>query len=346
MRTRTFMLVAGLLAALFLLAGAVYAYDTGRNDLIAKGVRVGGIDVGGLRANQARERLAAQLLTPLRQPVVARHGDATFTLTSQEAGVGVDIDGSVDHALDRSRTGNLLSRTMRGLTGETVRVELPVDITYDQKAVDRMVRTVEKKLEAPAVSADVDFSDGHVTPRRSHAGLAVRANLLRRDLSTALTGLRAPRDIRIVTRMVKPKVTTEQLAEKYPAVLIVNRNAFRLTLYKKLRPAKTFRIAVGQAGLETPAGLYHIQDKQTDPVWHVPDSDWAGKLRGKVIPADDPRNPIEARWMGIYNGAGIHGTTAVNSLGTAASHGCIRMAIPDVIELFDEVPIQAPVYIL
>jgi lipoprotein-anchoring transpeptidase ErfK/SrfK len=49
--------------------------------------------------------------------------------------------------------------------------------------------------------------------------------------------------------------------------------------------------------------------------------------------------------MGIYNGAGIHGTDATYSLGTAASHGCIRMSIPDVEELYDQVDVGTPVYI-
>lgn len=56
-------------------------------------------------------------------------------------------------------------------------------------------------------------------------------------------------------------------------------------------------------------------------------------------------NPLKARWMGIFAGAGIHGTDQVSSLGSAASHGCVRMAIPDVIELYDRVPVQTPVYI-
>jgi lipoprotein-anchoring transpeptidase ErfK/SrfK len=77
----------------------------------------------------------------------------------------------------------------------------------------------------------------------------------------------------------------------------------------------------------------------------VPNSAWAGDLAGKVIPGGDPKNPIKARWLGIFDGAGIHGTDAVNSLGTAASHGCIRMRIPDVEKLYDEVPTGAPVYI-
>ena len=49
--------------------------------------------------------------------------------------------------------------------------------------------------------------------------------------------------------------------------------------------------------------------------------------------------------MGIFAGAGIHGTSDVGSLGSAASHGCIRMSIPDVEQLYPEVPIQAPVFI-
>ena len=107
---------------------------------------------------------------------------------------------------------------------------------------------------------------------------------------------------------------------------------------------KTYRIAVGRAGLETPAGEYTINDKQIDPSWHVPNSPWAGALAGRIIPPG-PSDPIKSRWMGFWNGSGIHGTSDVGSLGSAASHGCIRMAIPDVIEVYNEVPVGAPVYI-
>jgi lipoprotein-anchoring transpeptidase ErfK/SrfK len=147
------------------------------------------------------------------------------------------------------------------------------------------------------------------------------------------------------TSVVEPKVTTADLADKYPAVLIVNRGAFTLTLYKDLKLAKTYRIAVGQVGLETPAGLYHIQNKAVDPAWSVPNADWAGDLAGTVVPGGTPQNPLKARWLGIFDGAGIHGTDAASSIGSAASHGCIRMLIPDVIELYEQVPVGAPIYI-
>jgi lipoprotein-anchoring transpeptidase ErfK/SrfK len=125
----------------------------------------------------------------------------------------------------------------------------------------------------------------------------------------------------------------------------VDRNAFKLRLFKELRLVKTYGIAVGQVGLETPAGLYHVQNKAINPAWHVPDREWAGKLAGKVIPGGTPENPLKARWLGIYDGAGIHGTADAGSIGSAASHGCIRMRIPEVIELYDQVDVGAPVYI-
>src|SRR5256885_14954490 len=73
---------------------------------------------------------------------------------------------------------------------------------------------------------------------------------------------------------------------------------------------------------------------QKDPAWHVPDEAWAGALAGRVIPPGDPQNPLKARWMGFHDGAGIHGTADIGSLGAAASHGCIRMAVPDVVKLY------------
>ena len=129
--------------------------------------------------------------------------------------------------------------------------------------------------------------------------------------------------------MLKPKVTTSQLSAKYPLVITVDRSNFRLTLFKDLRPVKSYPIAVGQAGLETPAGLYSIQDKQVNPSWHVPNSDWAGDLAGTTIPPG-PDNPI---------------TAEPGSLGSSPSHGCVRMAIADVIELFDRVTVGTPVFI-
>ena len=71
---------------------------------------------------------------------------------------------------------------------------------------------------------------------------------------------------------------------------------------------------------------------------------WAGDLAGRIIPPG-PDDPIKARWLGFYNGAGIHGTVEDWSIGHAASHGCIRMHIWDVEQLYDQVPLHTPIYV-
>ena len=345
MRSRTFIAVCGFLVLLLVMAGVVYAYDANRTHVIAEGIRIDGIDVGGLTAGTAAARVKTQVVDPLAAPVTATYRSSSFELTSTEARVGVDVDGAVDEALRRSRSGNLLERTFRAVTGTKVSADVDVEITHDPKAVDAVARNVAEELTEPAVNAEVDLSKGDIEIRRSKEGRRVLTNRLRRDLTAALTDPEAVRTVRIRTKKVVPDVTTDRVAERYPAIIIVDRKNFRLTLYKHLRKAKVYKVAIGKAGMDTPTGLYKIENKAENPAWHVPDSEWAGKLAGKVIPPDDPRNPIEARWMAIYDGAGIHGTEAIESLGTAASHGCVRMAIPDVIELYDQVPVMSPVYI-
>jgi lipoprotein-anchoring transpeptidase ErfK/SrfK len=345
MRRRSLVLVALLIAALLAGGGAVYAYDQGKRETIAGGLSVNGVEVGGLSEDAARERLRAALLEPLDRPVVVRHAGRRFTLTPEEAEIGVDVDGSVARALERSRAGSMLSRTWRSMRGTPVDEDLEAKVSWSRAAVRRLVRGIERDLERDPRDASLNLSTGRIDPRPSRDGVAVRTARLRREVERALLDAGSRRPVRVRTAVVKPEVTTEELAGRYPAILIVNRSTFKLTLYKNLKPAKTYGIAVGQVGMDTPAGLYHIQNKAINPAWHVPDSDWAGKLRGKVIPGDDPTNPIKARWMGIYDGAGIHGTDAEHSIGTAASHGCIRMRIPEVVELYDQVPVNAPVYI-
>jgi lipoprotein-anchoring transpeptidase ErfK/SrfK len=152
------------------------------------------------------------------------------------------------------------------------------------------------------------------------------------------------RTLGVPTRVVHPRSTTAALARRYPAFILVSRETFTLRLYTHLKLARTFRIAVGQAGLETPAGLYEINDKQVNPSWYVPNSPWAGDLAGRIIPPG-PSDPIKSRWMGFWAGAGIHGTDNVSSIGSAASHGCIRMTIPDVEALYPLVPLHTPIYV-
>jgi hypothetical protein len=339
-------LIAGIAAALLVvLAVAAYGYDTSRDDLIAQGVTVAGVKVGGMRADAAATKLRAQLGPALERPVRVAVAGHRYKLTAQRSHLTADVDGMVDEALEVSRDGGLPSRVWRGITGREVDRELGARVTYSGVSVKRFVRRIRRVVNRAPRDADVSFHTASLPAIPSRAGLRLDARRLRASVKSALDSIGGGRSVRGRVKVVQPKVTTADLADKYPRVVTVDRANFKLRLFKNLKLVKTYRIAVGQVGLETPAGVYHVQNKATDPAWHVPNSDWAGELAGKVIPGGVPENPLKSRWLGIYAGAGIHGTDAISSLGTAASHGCIRMAIPDVEELYDEVPVQAPVYI-
>jgi lipoprotein-anchoring transpeptidase ErfK/SrfK len=346
-RHKSFIVLAVFLFAMLAGAIGVYAYDASRDDLIADGVTVGGVKVGGMRAGDARLAIEKQLAAPLREPLVVRHGKQRFRLTAAEAKLRVASERMVQDALDKSREGNVVSRTFREITGEDPdEAELPARVSYSRKAVDRLVTNVEKDVNQPAQDAEVTFSGSSLGTVEGQEGVAVKTAKLRRAIRAELVLPHADRVVEVSTSVTQPEVTREELAERYPVVLTVDRPSFKLHLWKNLELVKTYTVAVGGVGYDTPAGLYNIQNKAVNPAWTMPDSDWvAAADRGTVVPGGVPENPLKARWLGIYNGAGIHGTDVTSSLGSAASHGCIRMAIPDVVELYDQVPVSTPVYI-
>ena len=344
MRQRSFIVVAIAVAVLIIGAVAVYAYDKTRDDVIAKGVKAGGVDLSGMHPSEARDTLNRQLAAALKKPIFVKFHDDKFRLGARRAKVAVDVDRMVDEALEKSRDGNMLSRTTRAITGGSVHVDIPVELSYSRKAVNHFAEGVGRSVDQDARDASISFDGGQVVKVDSQNGRKVDTGQLERRIEGDLTEATSDHKVQAPVETVKAKVTTSELAQKYPRVIAVNRSAFRLTLYDHLKVVKTYPIAVGQVGLETPAGQYNIQDKQVNPYWHVPNSAWAGDMAGQVVPPG-PSNPLQARWMGIYNGAGIHGTSDIGSLGSAASHGCIRMAVPDVIDLFDRVEVGDPVFI-
>jgi lipoprotein-anchoring transpeptidase ErfK/SrfK len=331
------------LGVLLALAVAAYAIDRANSDKIADGVRVGDIKLGGLTSDQAKQRLRNRLAKPIEKPVTATIGDQTFTLTSEQAKLRADIDGMVSAALDASRSDPFPERVWRYATGGSVDREISPQITYSADALDGFVAGIASHVNRPARDATVSASPSSLDTVPAEDGLTVRTGELRSRVRSALDRP-THRTVAVPVKKAKPDVTTDELAQKYPTFITIDRGAFQLRLWKNLKLVKTYPIAVGQQGLETPAGQYTIDDKQVNPSWHVPDSAWAGSLAGQVIPPG-PADPIKARWMGFYNGAGIHGTDETWSIGTAASHGCVRMLIPDVIELYSQVPLGTPIYI-
>src|SRR4051794_3480226 len=125
MRTRTFTVLAVTLAVLLVGAVAVYAYDASQDGQIAKGVKVGGIDVGGMNANQAREKIQKEISGPFKRTIAISYKGRTFHLTASEAKLDTHVEAMVQAALHKSRDGNIVTRTFRGVTGGSVNADLP-----------------------------------------------------------------------------------------------------------------------------------------------------------------------------------------------------------------------------
>ena len=344
MRQRSFILLAVAITVMIFGSVAVYAYDSGSDDEVSKGITAAGIDIGGLKGGEARDKLQRELAYNLERPMKVTFRRRSFTLSARKARIKTNVDAMVDQALAKSREGNVISRSFRKLTGGSVHADIPVRVAYSSRAVSQLVRRVKRKIDQPARDASITVAGGGIAPVQGRNGQELDSPQLNEAIRAALVEPSSSRRIRAHVTVTHPKVTTRELASKYPKVITVDRAAKLLKLFVNLRMARSYSIAVGQVGLETPAGEYHIQDKQVNPSWHVPNSAWAGDLAGRVIPPG-PADPLKARWMGIFGGAGIHGTDALGSLGTAASHGCIRMAIPDVVDLFDQVNVGDPVFI-
>jgi len=331
-------------AACLLLAGGAYAYDTVTKDTIADGVTVGGVDVGGLDETEAYRVLKREVVEPYARSITVTHGDEEFTLAADKLEIRADIDGMIDEALSASQDGGIPSRVWRNVTGGTVDMDVEPRVGYAQGPVKEFVGEIAGEIDREPRNASVEPSPQSVDPITSQAGMKLRRDELRSKIDAELQNPDGASKVKATVDELEPEVTTESLAANYPHFITVDRAGFKLRHYENLELRKTYDVAIGAIGFETPAGQYHITNKQVNPTWYVPDREWAGDLAGEVIPPG-PDNPLKARWMGFYDGAGIHGTDEESSIGTAASHGCVRMRVTEVKELYDVIPDGTPIYI-
>ena len=112
--------------------------------------------------------------------------------------------------------------------------------------------------------------------------------------------------------------------------LVLNLPAYRIDVYEFGELTRSYPVAIGLPRYRTPRGTYRLSSAEWNPWWHPPDSPWA---RGQAPSPPGPRNPmgqVKLYFRDLYY---IHGTPEVNSIGSAASHGCVRMLNDDVVEL-------------
>ncbi|MGD1701531.1 L,D-transpeptidase [Dapis sp. BLCC M229] len=161
-------------------------------------------------------------------------------------------------------------------------------------------------------------------------------------VSTKSTDLSEPQS------QIKPKsrITKKALNELYikpneKIHLVIKLSDRRVYVYQNDKLKTSYPIAIGREGWETPTGTHKVIQKIPNPSWKHP-------FTGEIIPPG-PENPLGERWIGFWtdgtNYIGFHGTPNEETIGQAASHGCVRMLNQDVLALFEKVGIGTTVVV-
>jgi lipoprotein-anchoring transpeptidase ErfK/SrfK len=286
--------------------------------VLPSGVRVAGVAVGGMTPTEAflalQEKLPQQLTLTL--------GDTPFTAPRAQLGA-VDYVWNAITKAKSVRVGTNVPVTT-AVKGSAVRAYLAkLAERFDRKPVDSILRL--RKLK-PTLTKDRPGLRLQLGPAAAAVVAALR------------TQTSGPVDLPV--KVLEPSVTRAS----FGPVIVIHRGANRLDLYKGAKPWREFTVATGQKVYPTPLGRFRIVAMWKNPWWYPPSSPWAA---GEKPVPPGPGNPLGTRWMGISSpGVGIHGTPDSASLGYSASHGCVRMAIPQAEWLFDHVVVGTPVYIV
>ena len=286
---------------------------------IAFGVSVGGVTVGGLMPTQATKAVEKAYARHLRLIV-----DQTRTVDLAPGALGAKANFS--KAIRRAR----LARP-----GAIV----PLDVEVSQARVRRYVDRLGNRVDREARDARIALEGTKPRAVKSQEGRRLKRLAAGRSIRAALaTNSRTP--IRLGFEISKPKVETAELDE----AVVILRGSNRLLYFDDAKFVRWFGVATGQAAYPTPLGDYEVVNMQRNPWWYPPPSPWADD--SQPVPPG-PGNPLGTRWMGLSAPyVGIHGTPDAASIGYSASHGCIRMRIPDAEWLFQHVKIGTPVFIV
>jgi len=134
------------------------------------------------------------------------------------------------------------------------------------------------------------------------------------------------------------QATAQDATEQTPKrTIVVSLEDRELALVEDGQIRKIYSVAVGKPSTPSPEGTFTIERRVANPVYHH---------NGRTV-EPGPTNPVGTRWMGLSKkGYGIHGTNEPNSIGKAASHGCIRMAKADLEEFYAQVSVGDEVEII
>ncbi len=329
---------AACISCLLLAAAApAGAQDTPR---IGARVLAGGVDLSGLTVAQATTLLDDRITPRLQRDVVVRVAGKRFSLPGASLKARFSAAATARRALAQGA-----APVVPDNGGAAYGTSVDLKISHARIPVRAFTAKVAAGVFRRAVDAKLDLTLLHMRIHRAQLGVGLDQAALAAAIDTAADDPTSPRLLTARVQRTRPAVNANDLRRLNGTIITVQKATFTLRLFKHLKLSRTYHVAIGRPSNPTPEGLFRIQDKQVNPVWSVPNSPWAGELGGSTVAGGTAANPLKARWMGVTDGVGIHGTGEPWSIGSAASHGCLRMRVPDVIDLFPRVPVGTPVLI-
>ncbi len=343
-RSSRALLIAGVAAGvLVLLLGgisvAAYRYEDARSGELLPGVKVAGLDVGGMTRGEAIAAVQDVAAQQLQGQIAVTAAGHRWTVSRGALGQRAKVEKAVDQAMAVSNEMGTLSRVWHRLRDEPI--SRSVDLSFvGHSGVGSFVSSIADDVAVTARNARITLHDGQVVFRKARAGVALDVVAARASVRSALA---ANLDhVQLATDSVAPNVVGRDLG---PTVVVrVDRN--RLYLYDGFKQVGEWPVATAKPGYTTPDGVWTVWDKRVDPTWYNPALDSWGANLPAVVPGG-PGNPMGAR--AIYIDAPglirIHGTSEPSSIGRYASHGCIRMQNADVSDLFESIKVGMHVII-
>ncbi len=335
-------LTAVIAATLMLSASAglgwAVADDFARSRVVPAGVSIAGVDLSGLPATEARRVISREVEAPLLTPASVRTPDGVEAL-EVDGIVSVDVDAMVEAALQPSRERPLPERVAARLTGRAVERDVGAVLAVDDAALRAWVDATAARVDRRPVDSTVTVGEGTLTVRPHEPGYRTLTDRAVADISAALSEGRKEVDLPVV--VLEPQVRDDAWGK----MILVDLSQRRLWLYDGADVEKAYRIAIGKPGHSTPRGTWTVVNKRYMPAWSNPGSSWAASMPAYIPPG--PRNPLGTRALDLNAPAiRIHGTTKNGSIGTAASHGCMRMHRWDIEDLYDRVPVGTKVFVV
>lgn len=311
---RRTLLLAGILAALF--PSPARADDPPPK--IAAGVVAAGVDLTGM----TREAAITALEASFARPLSFHFRTSTWRITPRELWAKAFVGEAVTAAL-AAQPGT----------------KIPLAVQINHWKIGTYVEMLNRKRSRAPRNTRLYLLNLRPRFTKPRSGWRVRQLVMRSLIGHALRyHKRGP--IELVIQTVLPRITPAS----FSSIIVIRRGAHTLSLYRRTTFVRRMGVAVGQPAFPTPIGRFSIVVKARNPWWYPPDSAWAEGL--EPIPPG-PGNPLGTRWMGLSApGVGIHGTPDAASIGYSASHGCIRMRIPNAEWLFDRVSVGTPVFIV